>query len=80
MNIKMTTHNYQQLNLKNKNKANNQNRNRIISVSSRLLSAGRWKGEDGGKGRRNKKHNWQVQNRWGDVKRSVGNGEAKELI
>ena len=41
MNIKMTTHNYQQLNLKNKNKANNQNRNRIISISSRLLSAGR---------------------------------------
>ena len=23
--------------------------------------------------------NWQVQNRQGDVKNSVGNGEAKEL-
>ena len=24
--------------------------------------------------------NWQVQNRQGDVKNSIGNGEAKELI
>ena len=38
----------------------------------------------GGRGRmgkwcRNKKHNWYEQNRKGDVKNSVGNGEAKEL-
>ena len=33
----------------------------------------------GGKGTGNKKHNWQVQNRHGDVKNSIGNGEAKEL-
>ena len=39
----------------------------------------------GGRGRmgkwcRNKKHNWYEQNRKGDVKNSVGNGEVKELI
>ena len=37
------------------------------------------KGDNGGKGTGNKKHNWQVQNRQGDVKNSIGNGEAKEL-
>ena len=41
---------------------------------------GRGKEENGGKGTGNKKHNWQVQNRQGDVKNSIGNGEAKELI
>ena len=28
----------------------------------------------------NKKHKWQVENRQGEVKNSVGNGEAKELL
>ena len=38
-------------------------------------------GENGEKGTGNKKHEWQVQNRWwGAVKYSIGNGEAKELI
>ena len=36
--------------------------------------------ENGVKGTGNKKHSWQVQNREGEVKNSVGNGEAKELI
>ena len=27
-----------------------------------------------------KKHNWWVQNRWEEVKNSIGNYEAKELI
>ena len=31
----------------------------------------------GGKGTGIKKLNWQVQNRWGDVKNTTGNGEAK---
>ena len=44
------------------------------------LSAVRGTGEGGEKDARIKKHNWQVQNRQGDVKNSVGNGEAKELI
>ena len=42
------------------------------------LSAGR--GQNGEKGTGNKKHNWQVQNRQGEVKNSVGNGEAKVFI
>ena len=32
-----------------------------------------------GKGTGNKKYNWQAQNRQGQVKNSIGNGEAKEL-
>ena len=44
------------------------------------LSVGRGMGEDVGKGTGNKKHEWQVQNRQGEVKNSMGNVEAKELI
>ena len=32
------------------------------------------------KGTGNKKHKWQVENRQGEVKNSLGNVEAKELI
>ena len=39
-----------------------------------------WRGENGGKGTGNKKHNWQAQNRQEEFKNSTGNGEAKELI
>ena len=45
-----------------------------------MLSAGRGKGRSGEKYIGNKKHNWQVQNRQWEVKNSVENGEAKELI
>ena len=38
------------------------------------------KGDHGGKGTGNKKHKWWVQNRQGEVKNSMGNGEAKEVI
>ena len=44
------------------------------------LSAGRWSGENRGKGTGNKTHKWQVQNRQGEIKNSTGNGEAKELM
>ena len=44
------------------------------------LSVGRGKGEKGRKGTGIKEHNWQVQNRQGDIKNSIGNGEAKEFI
>ena len=37
-------------------------------------------GENEGKDEAIKKHDWQVQNRQGGVKNSIGNGEAKELI
>ena len=40
---------------------------------------GEEEGKNAGKGRENKKHNWQLQNRQGEVKNSIGNGEAKEL-
>ena len=41
-----------------------------------------WEGweENGGKLTGNKKHKWQVENRQGEVKKSIGNGEAKKLI
>ena len=42
------------------------------------LSAGKGKGENGGKGAGIRKHNGQVQNRQENVKNSIGNG--KELI
>ena len=33
-----------------------------------------------GKGTENKQHKWQVENRQGEGKNSIGNVEAKELI
>ena len=35
---------------------------------------------NGGKDTGNKKHKWQIQNRQGKVKNSIGNVEAKDLI
>ena len=37
-------------------------------------------GRMGGKGTGNKKQKWQVQNRQGEGKNRIGNGEAKELM
>ena len=41
-----------------------------------------WEGEggNGGKGTGLRSKNWQVQNRQGDVKNSIGNGVTKELV
>ena len=50
-----------------------------IQRSSGELSAVWGKGENGGKGTGIKKHNWYLQNRQGEVKNNIGNGEAKEL-
>ena len=33
-----------------------------------------------GKGTENRQHKWQVEDRQGEVKNSIGNVEAKELI
>ena len=41
---------------------------------------GKRTGENEEKGTGNKKHKWEVENRQGEVKNSIGNGEAKELI
>ena len=40
------------------------------------LSAGKGRGRMGGKGTGNKKHKWQVENRQGEGKNSIGNVEA----
>ena len=44
------------------------------------LSAKEWEEDIGGKGTENKQHKWQVENRQKEVKNSIGNVEAKELI
>ena len=87
MNSKMTT-NSQLLITKPKtktkiktNQENNQNRNRIREMDITWMAiSGGVAGERGGKGTENKQHKWQVENRQGEVKNSIGNGEAKELI
>ena len=62
-------------------KKKKQNRNRITEMEiTWSVTSGEGKGEDGRKGTWNKKHKWQVENRQGEVKNSIGNGEAKELI
>ena len=44
------------------------------------LSKERGRRKNGEKGTGKKKHNWQAQNRQGEIKNSVGNGEAKEFL
>ena len=63
------------------NQANNQNRNRTIEmeITWRGVNRGVGGGEEG-KGTENKQHKWQVENRQGEGKNSVGNVEPKELI
>ena len=82
MNNKMTTNS--QLSTtepkKYKNKIN-QNRNRITEIEITWSAiSGEGVGENGEKGTGNKKHKQQVQNRQVEVKNSMGDGEAKELI
>ena len=48
-----------------------------MEITWRVISG---EGETGGKGTGKKKHKWYVQNRQGEVKNSIGNGEAKDLI
>ena len=79
----MTTHSSQQPNLKKQKQKQTKQTTRTRTESQKWsshggLSAGR--GGIGGKGIGNKKHNWQVQNRQGEVKNRMGNGEAKEFI
>ena len=63
------------------NYANNQDRKRIteIEITWRVISGGLG-GGNGEKGTENKQHTLQVENRQGEVKNSIGNVEAKELI
>ena len=80
----MTANSQLQPHLKQKQKQTKQTtRTRTESqkwISHGGLSAGRGRRENGGKGTGNRKHKSQVQNRQGEVKNSIGNVEAKELI
>ena len=80
MHSKMTTNPHQQLNLKNKNKLTNQNRNRITEKEiTWRVTRGEGAGETGEKVQ-GISSNWQVQNRQGEVKNTIGNGESEEFI
>ena len=62
-------------------KQTTQNRNRITETKITWWFINRERGAEWrGKGIGNKKHKWQVQNREGEVKNSIGNREAKEVI
>ena len=50
-----------------------------MDIKRRVFS-GEGKGKNEGKGTTNKKHKQLVQNRQGEVKNSMGNGYAKELV
>ena len=50
-----------------------------MEITWRVISGEGWE-ENSRKGTGNKKHKWLVQNRQGEGKNSMGNGEAKELI
>ena len=47
-----------------------------MEIPWRVISGG----VSGEKGTENKQHKWQVEDREGEVKNSIGNVEAKELI
>ena len=55
------------------------NRTRGMEITGRVISK-EGKGEEWRKGTRNKKYKQQVQTRQGDVRDSMGNGKAEELI
>ena len=67
--------------LRKQTKPNLQNKNRTteMEITWRVINRGQGRGERG-KGTENKQHKWQVENRQGEVKNNMGNGEAKELI
>ena len=84
MNIKMTTNSQLSTTESKKQKQTKQTtRTGTGSQTWSLfggLSVARGRGENGGKGTEIKTHNWLVQNRQGEIKNSIGNGETKELI
>ena len=81
MNSKMTTHSQLSITEPNKKQKQTKQTTRTGTESQKWrshggLSVGSGMGEKAGKGTRNKKHKWQVQNRQGKVKNSMGNGET----
>ena len=84
MNSKMTT-NSQLSTTEPKKKTKNKLTTRRETESQKwrslgVLSVGWGRGENGRKDTGNKKLKWQVQNRQGELKNSIGNVEAKELM
>ena len=85
MNSKMTT-NSQLLTTKPKQKQKQTNQTTRTGTESQKwrshgrLSVGNGREENMGKGTGNKQHKWQVENRQGEIKNSIGNVQAKELI
>ena len=82
MNSKMTT-NSQLLTTEPKNKLSKQLEQEQDHRNGDHMEGyqwGGWEGKRGGKGTENKQHKWQVENRQGVVKNSIGNVEAKEVI
>ena len=51
-----------------------------MEITWRAISVGMGWGRTGEKAQGNKKHKWLVENRQGEVKNSIENGKAKELI
>ena len=51
-----------------------------MEITWRAISGEQERGAQEGKGTGIKKHKWQVQNRQGEVKNSMGNGEVKEFL
>ena len=82
MNSKMTT-NLQLLTTEPKKQTKSQTKQttRTGTESQKWRSHGGLStGREWGKGTGNKKHKWQAENRQGEVKNSIGNREAKELV
>ena len=50
-----------------------------MEITWRVIS-GKEEGGNGGKGTGNMQHKWHLENRQEEVKNSIGNVEAKELI
>ena len=72
-------HNYQQLNLKQKqNKPSKQPEQELNDRNGDHLK-GYQLGGEWGKGTENKQHKWQAQNRQGEVKNSIENVKPKNL-
>ena len=85
MNSKMTTNSRlstTEPKQKNKNKLSKQLEQEQNHRNGDHMEGYQWGGEgdNGDKGTGNTKHKWQVQNRQGEVKNSIENGETKELI
>ena len=87
MNSKMTTNS--QLLTTEPKKTNEQQRTKPTTITGTEsqkwrshggLSVGEWEGERKGKGTENKQHKWQVENRQRELRNSIGNVEAKELV